>query len=335
MENLSTDQVMAAVSRSPLIKAIENAAHDLAGMRILFMLRQNDDIVKLSPDGSEMNLPAFCRVLRGSRTGMRGCATCRAVVGFGACYRGLTEYCCHGGVHVIAAAALSASGETSRSIVVSSSAFAAEDREAGWAAVLARATDEGVNLRDLHHAYGELPSLTPTNLAVTRALVQVAAAAVGEIARGMATAAEAAPSSQASGDAAGSPCLEQRLTAALFVARDVPDTGTVGRRGAVLAELVKELVTQDPGIPFTVAKIAAAARVTPNHFSMLFRKHTGGTFQEFLTDRRIAHAKLLLRDLSLNVADIAQRAGFPDAGYFARRFRERTGMTPSQWRDAL
>jgi AraC-like DNA-binding protein len=337
VESLSTDHVMAAVSRSPLIEALERAAHDLAGMRILFMLRQNDDIVKLSPDGSEMNLPAFCRVLRGSRTGMRGCATCRALVGFGACYRGLTEYCCHGGVHVIAAAALSASGETSRSIVVSSSAFAAEDREAGWAAVLARATDEGVNLRDLHRAYGELPSLTPTNLAVTRALVQVAAAAVGEIARGMAAAAATAPPSETSSDAAaaGSPCLEQRLTAALFVARDVPDPGTAERRGAVLAELVKELVGKDPGIPFTVAKIAAAARVTPNHFSMLFRKHTGGTFQEFLTDRRIAHAKLLLRDLSLNVADIAQRAGFPDAGYFARRFRERTGMTPSQWRDAL
>jgi hypothetical protein len=47
---------------------------------------------------------------------------------------------------VIAAAALDASGETSRSIVVSSSAFAAEDHEAGWAAVLAHATDEVATL---------------------------------------------------------------------------------------------------------------------------------------------------------------------------------------------
>ncbi len=335
MESLSTDHVMAAVSRSPLIAAVEKAAHDLAGIRILFMLRQNDDIVKLSPDGSEMDLPAFCRALRASHTGMRGCATCRALVAFGACYRGLTEYCCHGGIHVIAAAALNTSGETSRSIVVSSSAFAAEDREAGWNAVLAHGTQEGVSLRELRQAYGKLPLLTPANLAVAKALVQVAAAAVGEITRGLATAALAAPPSKAPGDTADGIDLQQRLTAALFVARDVPDTGTVGRRGAVLAELVKELVTQDPGIPFTVAKIAAAARVTPNHFSMLFRKHTGGTFQEFLTDRRITQAKLLLRDLSLNVADVGQRVGFPDAGYFARRFRERTGMTPSQWRAAL
>ncbi len=335
MENLSTDQVMAAVSRSPLIAAIEKAAHELVGMRILFMLRQHDDIVKLSPAGSEMELPAFCRVLRASPAGRRKCATCRALVGFGACYRGLTEYCCHGGVHVVAAAALNASGEASRSIVVSSSAFAAEDREAGWKAVLAHGTQEGVSLRELRQAYGKLPLLTPANLAAAKALVQVAAAALGEIARGMTTAAATAAAGKAPGDTAGSAGLQQRLTAALFVARDVPDAGPVGRRGALLAELVKELVSQDPGMPFTVAKIAAAARVTPNHFSMLFHRHTGETFQEFLTARRIVHAKLLLRDLSLNVADIAQRAGFADAGYFARRFREQTGMTPSQWRAAL
>jgi len=68
---------------------------------------------------------------------------------------------------------------------------------------------------------------------------------------------------------------------------------------------------------------------------MLFRKHTGETFREFLTGRRIAHAKFLLRDLSLNIADIAHRTGFSDAGYFSRRFKERTAMTPRQWRHGL
>ena len=332
---LNTDQMMAAVSGSPLIAAIERAAHDLVGVRILFMLRQHDDIVKLSPDGSEVDLPGFCRILRASPSGRRTCATCRALVGFGACYRGLTEYCCHGGVHVIAAAALNPAGEPSRTIVVSTSAFAAADREAGWQAILAHGTQAGVNLRELRQAYGKLPQLTPANLAIAQALVQVTAAAVGEIARGLAVTPAAASASQAPGETAGHPDLQQRLTAALFVARDVPDEGRAGRRGAVLAELVQQVVSQDPGMPITVARVAAAARVSPNHFSMLFRKHTGRTFQEFLTAKRIAYAKLLLRDLSLNIADIAQRAGFPDAGYFARRFREQTGMTPTQWRDAL
>lgn len=335
MKDVSTDQVMTAVSRSPLIAAIEDAARDLVGIRILFMLRQHDNIVKLSPDGTESDLPAFCHILRGSRTGMRKCSACRALVGFGACYRGLTEYSCHGGVHVIAAPALGASGESSRSIVVSSSAFAPENREAGWAAVLAHAEGDPVDLRRLRKAYGALPLLTTANLAAAKALVQIAAAAVGEIERGLAATAAAIPAGKAPGSTVEGTGLQDRLTAALFVGRDLPDGGGQTRCGAVLAELVRDLVSRDPGMPFTVAGIATAAHLTPNHFSMLFRKHTGETFQQFVTEKRISHAKLLLRDLSLNIADIAQRVGFPDAGYFARRFKERTGMTPRQWRDAL
>ncbi|MBN2451601.1 MAG: helix-turn-helix domain-containing protein [Lentisphaeria bacterium] len=335
MNDMGTDQVMAELSRSPLIQAVEKAARELVGMRVLFLLRRNDDIVKLSPDGSETDLPAFCHILRGSPAGMRGCIACRALVGFGACYHGLTEYCCHGGIQVIAAAALGASREISRSIVVCSSAFAAEDREAGWAALAGHAAHVGVNLRELRKAYEELPVLTPANRALARALVEVGAAAVGEIARGLTASAAPVSSRRVSGHMAGPPGLDQRLTAALFVARDTPEPGKAGSRGAVLVELVRELVNRDPGMPLGVARIAAAARVTPNHFSMLFRKHTGQTFQEFQTERRMAHAKLLLRDLRLNIGDIAHRVGFPDAGYFTRRFRQWTGMTPTQWRDAL
>ncbi len=335
MQDVSTDQVMAAVSRSALIAAVEEAAHELVGMRILFMLRQHDDIVKLSPDGSESALPAFCSILRGSHAGMRKCSACRALVGFGACYRGLTEYSCHGGVHVVAAAALDGSGRASRSVVVSSSAFAAEDRDAGWAAVLAHAEGEHVDKRRLRKAYGALPLLTATNLSIAKALVQIAAAAVGEIEHSLVAAVAATAAGKDSGSTVEGPGIQERLTAALFVARDLPHGSNQAHRGDVLAELVKDLVSRDPGMPFTVARIATAAHLTPNHFSMLFRKHTGETFQQFLTERRIAHAKLLLRDLSLNIADIAHRVGFTDAGYFARRFKERSGVTPRQWRDAL
>lgn len=335
MTDLNTDRVLAAVNQSLLINAVEQAALELVGIRILFMVRQDDGIVKLAPDGSEAVLPRFCHILRQSGSGQRQCSACRALVSFGACYRGLTEYCCHGGLYVVAAAALNSSGEPSRSMAVCSSAFAVEDREAGWTAVLAHTRNEGVDLRQLRKAYEQLPLLTPTNRSMTKALLRVAAAAIGEIARGTTPVAAALDSGHGVADPSVGSSLHDRLTAALFVGRDANAGNGATDRRSLLAELITDLVHRDPGMPFTVAGIAAAARLTPNHFSTLFRQHTGQTFQQFLTAARIAHAKLLLRDLSLNIADVAFRAGFADAGYFARRFRQLTGVTPHQWRDAL
>lgn len=334
VDRFGIDNTLAAVSRSSLIAAIEQAACDLAGMRILFMIRQDGDIVKLSPNGSDVELPGFCRLMRASGDGRRQCSTCRALVCFGACYHGLTEYCCHGGIHLVAAAAIDATSRNPCSIVVASSAFATENRAAGWAALCDHVSLGKSGMHKLRKAYFDLPVLTTGNLAAAKALVQIAAAAVGEIERGLASGGEPGAVNRAVCDGA-SPDLKQCLSAALFVARDEPAIGRDTGSGGTLAELVKELVARDPGMHFTVGRIAKAARMTPNHFSTLFRRHTGGTFQRFLTDRRIDYAKLLLRDLSLNIGDIARRSGFDDPGYFARRFKQTTGMTPRQWRETL
>jgi len=103
----------------------------------------------------------------------------------------------------------------------------------------------------------------------------------------------------------------------------------------VLIDVVCELVNRQPSEPFTVSSIAAAARVTPNHFSTLFRRHTKQRFTEFLADKRMDLAQEYLRDLTLNVSQVARKAGFEDPGYFARRFRKKMGISPRDWRRSL
>ena len=88
-------------------------------------------------------------------------------------------------------------------------------------------------------------------------------------------------------------------------------------------------------MPYGVVDIAAAAGISPNHFSSLFHKHMKQAFSEFLTDRRLELAKQVLGDLTLNIADVARKVGYDDAGYFARRFRQKTGVTPREWRRRL
>ena len=49
---------------------------------------------------------------------------------------------------------------------------------------------------------------------------------------------------------------------------------------------------------------------------------------------RIRHAKELLSNTDLPVAEISVRLGFRYAEYFIRAFREETGQTPLQFRRA-
>lgn len=82
-------------------------------------------------------------------------------------------------------------------------------------------------------------------------------------------------------------------------------------------------------------EIARAAHMSPNHFSALFHQHMGQSFSTYVAWMRISLAQELLRDFTLSIREVAERAGFDDANYFARRFRQKTGLSPRRWRSAL
>ena len=55
-------------------------------------------------------------------------------------------------------------------------------------------------------------------------------------------------------------------------------------------------------------------------------------FLDCLTELRINAAKELLTDPFRSAAEVASMVGYEDSSYFARTFKKRTGMTPTQYR---
>lgn len=64
----------------------------------------------------------------------------------------------------------------------------------------------------------------------------------------------------------------------------------------------------------------------------LFKKHMGVTPYEYILQRRIETAQLLLKHSTLSIKEIAERLVFSDQYHFSNSFRKRTGVSPSRFR---
>jgi AraC-like DNA-binding protein len=87
--------------------------------------------------------------------------------------------------------------------------------------------------------------------------------------------------------------------------------------------------------PLTLDNVARGIHLSRAQLVRRMREETGKTFVEFLTDYRIAEAKVLLRDSEWTIAAIAGFLGFSTDSYFQVVFRNATGKTPGQYRKGL
>lgn len=84
--------------------------------------------------------------------------------------------------------------------------------------------------------------------------------------------------------------------------------------------------------PRRLGELAAAASVSPGHYSALFRELTGFAPIDYLIRIRVQHACRLLDTTHASVAAVAAEAGYDDAYYFTRCFRRVMGCSPRAYR---
>ncbi|UKS26752.1 response regulator [Paenibacillus sp. HWE-109] len=84
--------------------------------------------------------------------------------------------------------------------------------------------------------------------------------------------------------------------------------------------------------PISLQQVAGFVHVNPNHFSEVFKRETGCTYIEFVTQERMKRAIDILQGTQTKVSDIARRVGYEDIKYFTQQFKKYTGKTPSEFR---
>lgn len=97
----------------------------------------------------------------------------------------------------------------------------------------------------------------------------------------------------------------------------------------------KDLADARYSDPLTVADLAAAARLSPAHFSREFKRAFGETPHQYLLTRRLQRASELLRTTDRSVIEICLSVGLQSVGSFTTSFRRMFGLTPTAFRTAF
>jgi len=101
----------------------------------------------------------------------------------------------------------------------------------------------------------------------------------------------------------------------------------------LLVERLRRRLIERAGDPeLSVARLAGELGEDRSVLTRRFARLIGVAPKPFLQSIRLGRAMSLLHTTDAPVAAIARDCGFADPGYFARAFRERTGLTPERFR---
>jgi len=81
----------------------------------------------------------------------------------------------------------------------------------------------------------------------------------------------------------------------------------------------------------TLEHIARDVGYTANYLNDLTRTHTGRSVGRWITDMRMARARVLLERADVTISGVATACGYADPAYFSRAFRREHGVSPLAW----
>jgi len=120
----------------------------------------------------------------------------------------------------------------------------------------------------------------------------------------------------------------QALGSSLATARTREKSGTydavVRQAKAEIDQRVDELIN--------LKELAQSLGLSYNYFRRIFREQTGMAPYQYHLQLRINRAKALLQGTNLSATDIAYALHFDNLYHFSRTFKQKTGMTPTEWR---
>jgi len=102
-----------------------------------------------------------------------------------------------------------------------------------------------------------------------------------------------------------------------------------------LIKKAKQFIEDRQTDDISTRDVAKVVNVSTFYFCKLFKKATGLTFTEYLSQVRISKAKNLLLNPNLRISEIAYDIGYQSLTHFNRTFHRIVGQSPTAYRKAV
>jgi YesN/AraC family two-component response regulator len=113
--------------------------------------------------------------------------------------------------------------------------------------------------------------------------------------------------------------------------KGMENTNTAENSESVI-ERVKEYIALHIDRDLNREEIANHVYLNPDYLTRIFKKETGLSLMEFVSQERIKVAKELLAQTVLAVSAVAARVGYTNFSHFAKIFRKYTNMSPNDFK---
>jgi two-component system response regulator YesN len=114
----------------------------------------------------------------------------------------------------------------------------------------------------------------------------------------------------------------------LSLAQKIGEQGKGGERIHEICEFLK----QHYGKNISLNDLAEQFYVSAPYLSRRFKEKTGLTLMEYLEDIRMDKAQEYLVNSEAQIADISEQVGYFEPAYFAKVFKKKYSLSPSEYR---
>lgn len=87
--------------------------------------------------------------------------------------------------------------------------------------------------------------------------------------------------------------------------------------------------------PLTLMYLSEKLLVSSSYLSAQFKKETGKTLTDYINNKRIQRALILLSTTDLRIQSIAEKVGIFDESYFSRLFKKEKNITAREYRNIM